>query len=137
MSSSGSGISYVTHQLFCFGVGFSLCWFIEGLFVCLAPFLWHKVSVVSAGPLLLMHCDGLLIVFNFAASFYFGCSSLAQDMNFVDHYLPISGTGLSPACCQPFCLFSLCLLKVCMEISSFLLPPSLVHFQQIHPSVTC
>jgi hypothetical protein len=31
---------------------------------------------------------------------------------------PISGHVLSPACCQPFCLSSLCLLKVHAEISS-------------------
>jgi hypothetical protein len=32
--------------------------------------------------------DGLLIVFNFAASFYFGCCLLSQEMSFVDRYLP-------------------------------------------------
>jgi hypothetical protein len=31
---------------------------------------------------------------------------------------PISGSGLSPARCQRFCLSSLCLLKVCAEIRS-------------------
>jgi hypothetical protein len=46
---------------------------------------------------------------------------------------PISGSSLSPACCQPFCLSSLCLLKVQMEISSLSLPPSLVHFQHSCP----
>jgi hypothetical protein len=37
-----------------------------------------------------------------------------------------------PAPCQPFCLSSLCLLKVHTEISSLLLPPSSVHLQ--HPT---
>jgi hypothetical protein len=42
---------------------------------------------------------------------------------------PISGSGLSPAHCQPSCLSSLCLLKVNIEISSLPLTPSPVHFQ--------
>jgi hypothetical protein len=45
---------------------------------------------------------------------------------------PISGSGLSPARCQPFCLSSLCLLNVPVEISSLPLSPSLVHLQ--HPA---
>jgi hypothetical protein len=36
---------------------------------------------------------------------------------------PISGNDLSPSLCQPFCLSSLCLLNVHMEISSLILPP--------------
>jgi hypothetical protein len=35
------------------------------LLFCLIPFLWGKVSDPSAGPLLSMCCDGLLIVFKF------------------------------------------------------------------------
>jgi hypothetical protein len=46
---------------------------------------------------------------------------------------PTSGSGLSPACCQPSCLSSLCLLKVPGEINSLPLPPSLVHFQSSRP----
>jgi hypothetical protein len=56
-------INSVAHQLPCFGVGFSLCWFTEGLFLCLAPFLWDKLSDPSASPLLSACCDGLLIIF--------------------------------------------------------------------------
>jgi hypothetical protein len=37
---------------------------------------------------------------------------------------PISGSSLSLAHCQPFCFSSLCLLKVCTELSS-LPPPTL------------
>jgi hypothetical protein len=54
--------------------------------LCLAPFLWGKVSDPSASPLLSACCDGLF--FNFARLFDFGCCSLAQEMNFVDCYLP-------------------------------------------------
>jgi hypothetical protein len=50
---------------------------------------------------------------------------------------PISGSGLSLAGCQPFCLFSLCLLKVPVENSSLPLPPSLVHLQHPAPSAAC
>jgi hypothetical protein len=38
----------------------------------------------------------------------------------------ISGSSSSSACCQPVCLFTLCLLKVCTENSSLTLPTSLV-----------
>jgi uncharacterized protein YjeT (DUF2065 family) len=55
------------HQLFCFGVEFSLCWFIEGLFLCLAPFLWGKVRDLSASSLLSVCYDGLLIVFQYCS----------------------------------------------------------------------
>jgi hypothetical protein len=58
-------ICSVAHQPSCFGVGFSLCWFTRGLFLCLIPFLWGKVSDPSGGPLLSVCCDGLLIIFQF------------------------------------------------------------------------
>jgi hypothetical protein len=61
-----------------------------------------------------------------AASFDFGWCSLAQEMSFVDHYLPYFRQWLISPPCQPVCLSSLCLLEFPMEISSFLLPPSLV-----------
>jgi hypothetical protein len=48
---------------------------------------------------------------------------------------PLSGSSLSPTCCQPFCLSSLCLLKVPTEISSRSFLPSLVHLQ--HPTPCC
>jgi hypothetical protein len=38
-----------------------------GLFLCLAPFLWDKVSDLSASTLLSACCDGLLIVFQFCS----------------------------------------------------------------------
>jgi hypothetical protein len=49
---------------------------------------------------------------------------------------PISGSGLSPTCCQPFCLFSICLLKVQAEIS-FLLLPSFSGMLSATPSLCC
>jgi hypothetical protein len=67
MLSSGSGISSVVHQLFCFGVGFLVCWFTWGLFLCLPPFLWGKANDLSTSPLLSVGCDGLLIVFQFCS----------------------------------------------------------------------
>jgi hypothetical protein len=46
---------------------------------------------------------------------------------------PVAGSSLSLAHCWPFCISSLCLLKVSLEISSVLLPPFPVHFQSSHP----
>jgi hypothetical protein len=50
---------------------------------------------------------------------------------------PVSGSGLSPACHQSFCLSSLCLLKVHVEISSLPLPSSLVCLQHPTSSAVC
>jgi hypothetical protein len=61
-------ISSVAHQLFYFGVGFSLCLFTGGLFVCLTLFLWGRFSVSSAGPLLSVCYDGSLFVFQFCGA---------------------------------------------------------------------
>jgi hypothetical protein len=117
----------------CFGVGFSLCLITGCLFLCLASFLWGKVSDQSASP--------LLSVWWFADYFSIFHCHLTLD---VAHCLrrwalwtttgPISGSGLSPAHCQPFCLSSLCLLKVHTDISSLPFPTSLVRFWQVHPS---
>jgi hypothetical protein len=49
----------------------------------------------------------------------------------------ISGSSISPTHCQPVCLSSLCLLKVCTEIMSLPFPPSLVPSEHPDPSVTC
>jgi hypothetical protein len=49
----------------------------------------------------------------------------------------ISGSSLSPAHCWPFCLSSLCLLKVCGKISSLLLSLSLVCSEHPAPSASC
>jgi hypothetical protein len=57
--------SSVAHQLSCFGVGFSLRWFIRGLFFLPHPLSLGKVRDLSAGSLLSVCYDGLLIVFQF------------------------------------------------------------------------
>jgi hypothetical protein len=64
-----------------------------------------------------------------------GFCSLAQEMSFVDCYLPYFRQQLITH--PPFWLSSLFLLKVYMKISSLLLPLSLVHFQQLCPSAVC
>jgi hypothetical protein len=57
---------------------------------------------------------------------------------------PISGSGLSPACCQPICLSRLCLLKYHEKFISLLLSPSLVQqlvghllFQASFTKISC
>jgi hypothetical protein len=76
--------SSVAHQPSCFGVGFSLCWFIGGSFLCLIPFLWGHQPAPC--------CQHVMLVcwwfFNFAVLFDFGCCLLAQEMSFVDCSLP-------------------------------------------------
>jgi hypothetical protein len=63
-------IRSVVHQLSCFGGGFLQCLFTGGLFLCLTPFLWGKVSDVSASPLLSGCCDGSLFVFQFCRAIW-------------------------------------------------------------------
>jgi hypothetical protein len=50
---------------------------------------------------------------------------------------PISGSGLSPAHCQPFCLSSLCFLKVLMGDQLLAYPSSPVHLHHPAPSAAC
>jgi hypothetical protein len=49
----------------------------------------------------------------------------------------ISGSSSSPTHCQPVCLSRLCLLKVCMKISSLPFLSSLVHSVYPAPSAAC
>jgi hypothetical protein len=94
-------ISSVAYQLSCFGVCFSLCWFIWGLFLCFAPFLWGKVSDPSAGPLLSVCCDDLLIVFQFCSVIWLCllltgsgdelCGLLPALFQAVAYHLPVVG----------------------------------------------
>jgi hypothetical protein len=49
----------------------------------------------------------------------------------------ISGSGLSPGHCQPFCLSRLCLLKVHLEINSLPLLPPLVCLDTPPPHLCC
>jgi hypothetical protein len=81
------------------------------LFLCFTPFVWSKLSDLSAGPPV-----GSMLRW-FADYFSILQCPLSLD---VPQWLrrwalwttacPISGSGLSFACCQPFCLCSLCLL---------------------------
>jgi hypothetical protein len=70
-------ISSVAYRLSCFGVGFSLCWFTGGLFLCLTPFSGAS-SVICQ---LARCCQRVVMVcwlfFNFVELFDFGCCSLA------------------------------------------------------------
>jgi hypothetical protein len=101
-------------------------------FFCLAPFLWSKVSVPSAGPLLSACCDGLLIVFQFCNVIWLWMLLMLRRWALWTAMCPISSSDLSPALCWPVWLSSLCLLKVHVEISSLLLPLSRVHSE--HPA---
>jgi hypothetical protein len=65
-----------------------------------------------------------------------GCCSLAQEMSFLDFYLPYFRQHLITVLLWALLLFSLCLLKVCMEISPLPLPPS-VHLQHSASSAVC
>jgi hypothetical protein len=60
-------ISSVANWLSFFGVGFLLCWFIGGLFLCLVPFFWGQVRDLSASSLLSVYYAGLLTVFQFCS----------------------------------------------------------------------
>jgi hypothetical protein len=85
---SGSRISPVVHQLSCSGVGFSLCWFTRGLFLCSSPFSGARSVICQLAPCcqrVVMVCWSFL---NFAVSFDIGCCSLTQEMSLVDCYLP-------------------------------------------------
>jgi hypothetical protein len=79
--------SSVAHQPSCFGVRFSLCWFIGGLFLRFTSFLLDKVRDSSAGSLLSACYDGLLIGFQFCSIVSLWCCSMAQEMSFVDLYM--------------------------------------------------
>jgi hypothetical protein len=77
------------------------------------------------------------LLFNFWTSSDFGCCSLAQEMSLLTAICLISGNGLSLAHCWTFCLSSLCLPKVPMEISSLPCPASLMLSEHPTPSAVC
>jgi hypothetical protein len=98
------------------------CLFTGHFFLCLVPFLWGKVRYPSANSLLSVCYAG------------FDCFSILQHhlTLSVVHWLRrwalwtaiwlISGSILSATHYWPFCLSSLCLLKVHIEISSCSFP---------------
>jgi hypothetical protein len=131
-------ISTVVHQLSCFGVGFLLCLFTGSLFLCLAPFLWDKVSDPSASSLLSVCCDFLLFVFQFCRAAWLWvllsgsgdgfCGPIPALLKAVAYHVPTIDPPAFP---------TICLLILCMEISFLPLLPSPVCFQHLAPSAMC
>jgi hypothetical protein len=88
-------------------VGLSLCWFSRGLFLCFAPFLWGKVSDLSAGPLLSACYAGLLIIFQFCSIVWLWmlltvsgdklCGPLPALFQAVAYHWPAVGPSAFPA----------------------------------------
>jgi hypothetical protein len=66
---------------------------------------------------LLSVCYAGFLFFNFATSFAFGCCSLAQEMSFVDHYLPYFRQHLITSPLSAVLSFQP-LFTECVEISS-------------------
>jgi hypothetical protein len=102
------------------------------------PLSLGQVSDPSAGPLLSVCCDGLLIFlfFNFSVSFDFGYCSLAQEMSFVDHYLPYSRQWLIThllSALQPFQP----LFTKSSHRDQFLAPPSFSSVLPVFPHPCC
>jgi hypothetical protein len=85
-----------------------LHWFFGGLFLCLAPFLWGKVSGLSASPLLSVCCDTLLIVFQFCKVGWLCmlltvsgdelCGPLPALFQAAAYHQPAVGPSAFPAC---------------------------------------
>jgi hypothetical protein len=73
------------------------------------------------------------LFFNFAELFDFGWYSLAQEMSFVDRYLPYFKQWLTTCPLSSLLPFQHLFTIVCSEICSLLLPPSLVSFQSSRP----
>jgi hypothetical protein len=74
------------------------------LLLYLVLFLCGKVRDLSASSLLSSCLLVCWFFFNFATSFDFGCCSLAQEMSFVDHYMPYFRQWLIT--CPPLALLS-------------------------------
>jgi hypothetical protein len=112
-------ISSIAHQLSCFGVGFSLCLVTGGLFLHFSPFLWGKVSYLSASPLLSASCDGWLIIFQFFNVIWLWMS-LTGSGDELCWPLPALFQAVSyhPPTVGPSPFLAICLLKVRTEISS-------------------
>jgi hypothetical protein len=103
------------------------------LFLFLTQFLWCKTSDPSASPLLSECCDSFLFVFQVCRAIWLWVLLTGSgDELFWTATWPISGSVLSPACCQPPA-FPAFVYWILVEISSLLLPPSLVHFQSSCP----
>jgi hypothetical protein len=81
-------ISSVDHQLSCLELGSHCVGLLGACFFVLPPFSGAMSVIFQLAPC----CQCVVMVcwlfFNFAVSFDFGCCSLAQEMRFVDCYLP-------------------------------------------------
>jgi hypothetical protein len=85
----------------------SLCLITGGLFLCLVPFLWGKVSDLSAGSLLSECCDSLLISFQFCSVIWLWmlltgsgdelCGPLPALFQVVAYHQPAVGPSVFPA----------------------------------------
>jgi hypothetical protein len=100
-----------------------------GLLLCLTPFFWGKVSDPSAGSLQSACCDGLLIIFQFSVSFDFGCCTLAQEISYVDCYLPYFRQQLITHLLWALLPFQPLFTESSCADHFLVHPPSLVHFQ--------
>jgi hypothetical protein len=90
--------------------------FTWGLFLCLTPFLWGKVSDPSAGPLLSLCSDDSLFVFQFCRIWVL-LMGLGDDIRCLLPALPQAMAYHPPHVSLP-AFQAICLLKVCMEISN-------------------
>jgi hypothetical protein len=116
-------------------LGFLCVGLLGACFFAAPPFSGARSEIYQLAPC----CQCVMLVcwlfFNFVKSFDFGCCSLAQEMLFVDSYLPYFRQWLITRHCQPICLSNLCLLKVRIEISSLPLSSPPVHLEHTSPSV--
>jgi hypothetical protein len=108
-------------------LGFHCAWLLGACFFALLPFSWARSVLCQPTPCyqpVVMVC---WLFFNFAVLFDFGCCSLAQEIGFVDHYLPYFRQWLIT--CMLLVLLPFQTLFTEMEISFLPFLPSLVHFQ--------
>jgi hypothetical protein len=79
--------------------------------------------------LLMVRC----LFFNFERPFHFGCCSLAQEMNFVVHYLPYFRQWLITCPLSALLPFQHLFNESLCRDHFLAYPPSLVHFQGFCP----
>jgi hypothetical protein len=111
---------------------------VGGWFICPGPFLWSRVSVPSAPPAAVSVLWYLAVCFSILkGSLTLGAAHWLRRWFLWSTTCPALGSGLWPACSSPFCLSGVCLLILCAEISSSMLPSSPVNFQLSHPLCCC
>jgi hypothetical protein len=102
-------------------------------------FALHPLSGKSSEIRQLALCcyANLLTVFNFPMSFDFGCCSLAQEMSFVDHYLPYFMQQLITSSLLALLSFQSLFTESSRGDQLLVLPPSPVHSEHSAPSAAC